>query len=260
MRITIILLFAFALFGCSVTASSGFEFVDDLVKRDFLGIREEDSDKKTTTKTTSSTTSSKTSHTTTTSSSTSRETSESKTTSTSSISINPAAAAGGVSLKTPATTDSTTYIKVGDYATFSWTYTSLSVSPSAVNVEAYCSMNDYAYPIARNLSIKKTEVVWDTAEYEANATIPFLTAMYTLHIYNSSGDVDDTARAGYLAPYNNFIFGLYSPEAYTSLSGSGKECAYCFSGGFSMLEKSVLRSTVILAIISSMMTTIFMWR
>lgn len=45
--------------------------------------------------------------------------------------------------------------------------------------------------------------------------------MYTLHIYNSSGDVDDTARAGYLAPYNNFIFGLYSPEAYTSLSGSG---------------------------------------
>jgi hypothetical protein len=75
---------------------------------------------------------------------------------------------------TPAITASETYIKVGDYATFSWNYTSLIVTPSAVNVEAYCSINKYYYPIAENLTVKDTQVVWNTSGYQETASIPLL--------------------------------------------------------------------------------------
>ncbi|KAK9449073.1 uncharacterized protein V1518DRAFT_281178 [Limtongia smithiae] len=151
--------------------------------------------------------------------------------------------AGGVSMITPATTDSTTYIKIGDYATFSWNYTSLLVTPSAVNVEAYCSMNSYYYPIAHNLSIENTEVVWNTSGWEATATVKLVSAKYTLYIYDSSEDTTEVASAGKLAVYDDTIFGMYTPQAYTGLGKS--ECATC-SRALSMLERNVLRGTMIM--------------
>ncbi|KAK9460463.1 uncharacterized protein V1516DRAFT_676700 [Lipomyces oligophaga] len=184
---------------------------------------------------------------------TSTTTTASKTSSSSSssISIDPAAAAGGVSLITPATTDSTTYIKIGDAATFQWNYTSLTISPSKVNVEAYCSSNEYAYPIAMNLSIKDTTVVWNTSKYEATASRPLLTAMYTLYIYNSSGSVDDTAEAGYLQPFNSYYFGVYAAQEYTNLTEF--ECPTC-SGAFSLFQKNILSGTVMCSILASILS------
>lgn len=45
---------------------------------------------------------------------------------------------------TPAASDaSSTYYKIGTTVTFSWSYTSVQVIPTAVNVEAYCATNKY---------------------------------------------------------------------------------------------------------------------
>lgn len=148
---------------------------------------------------------------------TNTKTGTSKTTATSSISIDPAAAAGGVSMITPASS-STTYYKIGQEVTFVWNYTSLSVTPSAVNVVASCSLNSQAYTLTSNMSVEQTgTVIWDTGKYQKTATIPLLTASYTLFVYDTSKELGDTASAGYLSSQIGYSFGMYSPQPYTSL-------------------------------------------
>jgi hypothetical protein len=63
----------------------------------------------------------------------------------SSVSVNPVDPPGGVTMLTPAASDaSSTYYKIGTTVTFSWSYTSVQVRPTAVNVEAYCAVNKYS--------------------------------------------------------------------------------------------------------------------
>lgn len=139
----------------------------------------------------------------------------SKTTATTSISINPAAGAGGISLITPAAT-ATTYYKIGHNVTFAWNYTSLSVTPSAVDVVASCSANSATYTLTSNMTVKETgSVVWDT---NATQTIPFLTATYTLFVVDSDKSLGDTARAGHLSSQIGFNFGMYWPQKATPLN------------------------------------------
>ncbi|KAK9330363.1 hypothetical protein V1520DRAFT_340632 [Lipomyces starkeyi] len=178
-------------------------------------------------------------------------------TASSSISVDPRSPPGGVSMITPAITASETYIKVGDYATFSWNYTSLIVAPSAVNVEAYCSINKYYYPIAENLTVKDTQVVWNTSGYQETASIPLLVAEYTLYIYDASSNPSAVASPGYLAPYNNINFGVYTPQPYTPLNNY--QCATC-SASFSLIERNVLRGTLAMSLIASLFTVLFMMR
>ncbi|KAK9483438.1 hypothetical protein V1527DRAFT_473200 [Lipomyces starkeyi] len=175
----------------------------------------------------------------------------------SSSTVDPRSPPGGVSMITPAITASETYIKVGDYATFSWNYTSLIVTPSAVNVEAYCSINKYYYPIAENLTVKDTQVVWNTSGYQETASIPLLVAEYTLYIYDASSNPSAVASPGYLAPYNNLNFGVYTPQPYTPLNNY--QCATC-SASFSQIERNVLRGTLAMSLIASVFTVLFMMR
>ncbi|KAK9365352.1 hypothetical protein V1509DRAFT_633444 [Lipomyces kononenkoae] len=174
-----------------------------------------------------------------------------------SISVDPRSPAGGVSMITPALTASESYIKVGDYATFSWTYTSLIITPSAVNVEAYCSLNSYYYPIAENMTINDTEVVWNTSGYQATATIPLLVAQYTLFIYDAASNPTVVASAGQLAPYNNLYFGVYTPQPYTPLNNY--QCPTC-SASYSLVERGVLRGTLAMTLIACIFTVVFMMR
>lgn len=137
----------------------------------------------------------------------------------SSTSIDPRMGAGGISMLTP-TQGATSYYKIGEKVTFAWNYTSLAVTPSAVNVVASCSMNDATYTISNNMSVAETgKVTWDTGKYQANATVPLLTATYTLVVYDVDGEIGDTASAGRLGSQNQFSFGMYVPQAYTPLNG-----------------------------------------
>lgn len=136
-------------------------------------------------------------------------------TTTTSISINPAAAAGGISMITPASS-STSYYRIGQNVTFVWNYTSLSVTPSYVNVVASCSLNSETYTISSNMSVKPTgSVVWDT---DASMTVPLLTATYTLYVYDASKSLGDIPSAGYLSSLIGYDFGMYINQAYTPLN------------------------------------------
>ncbi|KAL4918692.1 hypothetical protein BDW62DRAFT_61069 [Aspergillus aurantiobrunneus] len=183
---------------------------------------------------------------TTTSTSTDDE-SDSTTTSASSTSVDPRLPPGGVSMLTPASA-STTYYKINENITFVWNYTSLSVTPSAVNVVASCSVNSATYTIASNVSVEETQTVtWDTGKYQANATVPLLTASYTLIVYDESKEIGDTAGAGELSTDNRFIFGMYTPQPYTPLPNF--VCATC-SGALSATELLGLKMAVGMGLIT----------
>lgn len=122
---------------------------------------------------------------------------------------------------TPAAIAGQQFYKVGEWVTFAWNYTSLSVTPSAVDVLATCTANQATYTLAVNQSVQETGVVlWDTGAYQSTASVPLLTNMYTLIIYDSNGSPTDTPRAGYLGAYKQFIFGMYTPQPYVPLKGS----------------------------------------
>jgi hypothetical protein len=121
---------------------------------------------------------------------------------------------------TPAAIAASQYYKIGDFVTFAWNYTSLSVTPTAIDVLASCSLNDQLYTIALNQSVQPTgAVTWDTGEYQATATIPLLTETYTLVIYDAAQDITTVPQAGYLAVQDQFQFGMYVPQPYTPLNG-----------------------------------------
>ena len=136
---------------------------------------------------------------------------------------------------TPNALSSASYYKIGNYVTFAWNYTSLSVTPTAVDILASCTANDATYTLALNQSVQQTQsFTWDTGAYQSTATIPLLTETYTLIVYDAAKSVSATASPGYLGTYQQFTFGMYSPQPYTPLSDY--VCATC-SGAMSAMER-----------------------
>ncbi|KAI4249254.1 MAG: hypothetical protein L6R40_000712 [Gallowayella cf. fulva] len=145
---------------------------------------------------------------------------------------------GGVNMITPSALAQTSYYKVGDYVTFAWNYTSLSIKPSKVDVFVSCQANSATYPILNNGSFEPTaNVVWDTKP-EASGTAPLLTETYTLIIHDASKDITAIPQAGHLGAYNQFQFGMYTPQPYTPLDKW--KCATC-SGALSSMDQQALK-------------------
>ena len=130
-------------------------------------------------------------------------------------SIDPQAPPGGIEMITPGRYAPDTYIRIGETATFAWNYTSLIVTPTAVDVIAYCSRNDHTYTIAGNESVKETgKAVWDTAKAEKEDG-PLLTDMYTLMVYDSDSSPSDIPEPGHLGSMSQHTFGVYKSQDYT---------------------------------------------
>jgi len=147
--------------------------------------------------------------------------------------------AGGISLLTP-NAQSTSYYKIGDQVTFAWNYTSLSATPTAINILASCSANSQTYTLAMNQTITNATgaLTWDTGAYQATAVQnPLLTQTYTLIIYDADSSVSAVAAAGYLSTFNSYTFGMYVPQAYTPLADY--VCATC-SGALGDMERRAL--------------------
>ena len=135
---------------------------------------------------------------------------------------------GGVQMVSPAPTEGSQYYKVGDFVTFKWNYTSLSVTPSAVDIMASCSLNSHLYTLALNQSVKETgAVTWDTGNYQRAASMngqpPLVVETYTLVIYDAALSVSATAKAGYLGAFDQYTFGMYTPLPYVPLNGMSSE-------------------------------------
>jgi hypothetical protein len=148
--------------------------------------------------------------------------------------------AGGISMLTPAAISGPQYFKIGDYVTLAWNYTSLSATPTAVNVMATGSSNKQLYTIAMNQTVTNATqgVIWDTHGYQATAVQdPLLTQTYTLIIYDSDSSISANAEAGYLAVFNSYTFGMYTPQAYTPLGEF--ICATC-NAALGDMEKRAL--------------------
>lgn len=159
----------------------------------------------------------------------------------------------------------TTYYKIGQDITFVWNYTSLSVTPTAVDVVASCSANAQIYTLTSNMSAEATGTyIWDTGKYQASATVPLLTATYTLFVYDANKALTDTATAGYLSSNIGYSFGMYSPQAYTPLGGESPfiypepdprlttpefKCATC-SGAISDIQRQGIKFALGMAFIT----------
>ncbi|KAI9793067.1 MAG: hypothetical protein M1816_000965 [Peltula sp. TS41687] len=160
--------------------------------------------------------------------------------STSTIEIDPRLPAGGVQMITPAPTAGPQYYKIGDKITFGWNYTSLSVTPTAIDIMASCTENHKLYTIAQNRSVESSQAItWDT-QPEASANTPLVMAKYTLLVYDAAKGVSATPSPGYLGSYDQFTFGMYSPKPYTP--APAYQCASC-SGAASQhanLERQAL--------------------
>lgn len=136
-----------------------------------------------------------------------------------SVSIDPNAPVGSLTFNTPQTTDSL-YVKSGNMQTFEWGYTGVSVTPDALNIDAYCSDNKRTYTLAVNRSAEDTTFVWNSSDNSLNDGNSYPAAKYTLRIYNASADWDDQLQlAGLMAP-GSITFGLYLSEAYSAWSGA----------------------------------------
>ncbi|OQD73703.1 hypothetical protein PENDEC_c014G06038 [Penicillium decumbens] len=172
---------------------------------------------------------------------------KSKTTTSTSISIDPAAGAGGISMITP-NAMSTTYYKIGQDITFVWNYTSLSVTPTAVDVVASCSANAQIYTLTQNMSVEAPATyIWDTGKYKASATIPLLTASYTLFVYDADKALTDTPEPGHLGSYFGYPFGMYTTQAYVPLGEF--RCATC-SGSLSDIQRQGIKFALGMALIT----------
>lgn len=148
--------------------------------------------------------------------------------------------AGGVSMMTPAVASGEQYYKIGDFVTFGWNYTSLEATPTAINVLASCSANSQIYTITTNQTVANNTgaVTWDTGNYQATAVQnPLLTETYTLIIYDAGSSISATAQAGYLAVYDSYTFGMYTPQPYTPLADF--QCATC-NGALGDMERRAL--------------------
>jgi hypothetical protein len=145
----------------------------------------------------------------------------------------------------PAVTAGAQYYKIGDFVTFAWNYTSLQVTPTAVNIMATCTANQVLYTISANATLPANAtqaVTWDTGSYQSSALAnPLLTETYTLVIYDAASSISAAAQAGYLAPYEQYTFGMYVPQAYTPLGEF--VCVTC-SGALSQMERRALGAVV----------------
>ncbi|KAJ4382172.1 hypothetical protein N0V86_002503 [Didymella sp. IMI 355093] len=149
--------------------------------------------------------------------------------------------AGGISMVTPGALAGSQFYKVGDYVTFAWNYTSLSQTPSAIDILASCTANQATYTIAVNQSAEQTSVVWDTKN-TPSGQVPFLTEKYTLLIYDAESSVSAAPRAGYLGVFNTFQFGMYTPQPYVPFNEF--QCANC-NGALSHFEKMTLKALLL---------------
>ncbi|CAN6658825.1 hypothetical protein TRVA0_031S00386 [Trichomonascus vanleenenianus] len=157
-------------------------------------------------------------------------------------SIDPRSPPGGIAMVTPVSTSST-YIKIGDYATFKWKYTSLIVTPQHINILAYCSQNQQTVTIATNHPSRETELVWDTGKSDENPSNRLIVANYKLEMFDSKGNMSMSPRPGYLEPLS-YTIGLYRKQSYTPEPGIDS-----YTNGGSIVDETAFKWLVAMGVI-----------
>jgi hypothetical protein len=155
----------------------------------------------------------------------------------------------------PVTTLTSALYKIGDYVTFSWNYTDLEITPTAVDVvisASTSSLGASTWTLTSNMSFATDAAfTWDTESYQSKAQAnqkPLIVEMYTLYIYDAESSVTATAGPGSLTANAALTFGLYTGQAYTPLA-SGWVCGTC-SAALSDNERRAIGFAITMAGIS----------
>jgi hypothetical protein len=165
----------------------------------------------------------------------------------------PRLAPGGLSMTLPANALGVQLYKIGDWVSFGWNYTSLSVTPTALDILATNNANSVTFTLAQNQTFDATpRFYWDTSNQSPET--PYPQATYGLVIYDSDSSPSAAASAGYLAVYNSFKFIMYQKQDYHDETGIN--CVTC-SGAMSDMDRKAVRFAVGMGIITVLSFTWF---
>ncbi|KAG6040120.1 hypothetical protein E4U19_000034 [Claviceps sp. Clav32 group G5] len=142
---------------------------------------------------------------------------EDVTTTTDHTEFDPQSPPGGISMQTPNTyLQASGLYRISDFITWSWNYTSLLGTPTAIDILVSCSTARETYTLTANMSFA-TEVnyVWDTRKQANDAQNPLPNALYTLIVKDSAAAITQAPEAGYLGVYTGYTFGMYAGLPYT---------------------------------------------
>jgi len=171
--------------------------------------------------------------------------------------FNPEDPAGGVEMITPAATAPLQLYKIGDTVTWVWNYTNLQGPPTAVDVLASVSTASRTYTLTQNMTFAtQASYTWDTGAFQSdNKGNQLITEQYTLIIFDAESSISATPEAGYLGTFQQFTFGMYSPQPYTPLA-SGWSCASC-SAAVSDTDKRAIGFALAMCVVTVLSFTWF---
>ncbi|KAG6016749.1 hypothetical protein E4U43_003183 [Claviceps pusilla] len=163
----------------------------------------------------------------------------------------------GISMQTPNTfLQPSGLYRISDYVTWSWNYTSLLGTPTAIDIIVSCSTASETWTLTANMSFAtNVNYVWDTKQQANDAQNPLGNAMYTLIVKDSASAITQAPEAGYLGAYTGYTFGMYTGLPYTPYPGwtCPGSCSNAASPNFN-------HQTVGMAIIMSVTTVLsFTW-
>jgi len=167
--------------------------------------------------------------------------------------------AGGVVMVTPNPFAGTQLYKIGDYVTWAWNYTNLQGPPTAVDIAISAREISRTYTLTQNMTFNTAggTYTWDTDEFQKNHVgTPLVQTKYTLVIYDADGGPTATAEPGYLAPFNQFTFGMYEKSKYTP-SDEGWKCASCSGAGSIGVDRKSLGAALVMSAATVMSFTWF---
>ncbi|XP_044718060.1 uncharacterized protein HRG_08702 [Hirsutella rhossiliensis] len=168
----------------------------------------------------------------------------------------PDAPPGGVSMLSPATNlEPTPLYKIRDHVTWSWNYTSLLGTPTAVDVLVSCSVASETWTLTSNMTFETSvEYVWDTNKEADSVEKPLLEQLYTLIVKDSEAAITAPPQPGYLGTYKGFTFGLYAGKPATAFADW--KCTGC-SGASSLFDNQALGLAVSMSVITFLSFTWF---
>lgn len=123
--------------------------------------------------------------------------------------------------------------------TLVWNYTKVVKTPAHIDVVATMASssggtNPTAYTLSSNMSFDATQTFeWDTGKWASKSNMP--NGIYTLNIFDADAPGGATAipKAGQLAPFSQYMFGVYSPLPYV-VAEPTMQCATCNAAGGKM--------------------------
>ncbi|KAF9443309.1 hypothetical protein P691DRAFT_797519 [Macrolepiota fuliginosa MF-IS2] len=145
------------------------------------------------------------------------------------ILIPPNAPAGGILMTQPPQTAVSFYkVAPSQTVTFGWNFTSVLQDSQSLTVSAICD-NGNTYPVGPTDGVlpgTATQVFWDLYSWQSsNPQQPLPQGTCTLTMWDNRGQ-SALPRPGFMKPFNNLQFGLYTPQPYTPLA-SGWSCTEC---------------------------------